>query len=69
MKAKRNAWEYYVNLVHAMDEFAGDLVRAVEERNEPTVLVFYGDHLPTMNLEAKRPKEQISVQYKLCYMG
>ena len=50
--------EYYVNLVHAMDEFAGDLVRAVEERNEPTVLVFYGDHLPTMNLEAKDLKSR-----------
>ena len=55
---KNNAWEYYVNLVHAMDEFAGDLVRAVEERNEPTVLVFYGDHLPTMNLEAKDLKSR-----------
>ena len=41
-----------------MDEFAGDLVRAVEERNEPTVLVFYGDHLPTMNLEAKDLKSR-----------
>ena len=57
-EGKRNAWEYYVNLVHAMDEFAGDLVRAVEERNEPTVLVFYGDHLPTMNLEAKDLKSR-----------
>lgn len=52
-----------------MDEFAGDLVRAVEERNEPTVLVFYGDHLPTMKSEAKDLKSRISVQYKLCYMG
>ena len=57
-EGERNAWEYYVNLVHAMDEFAGDLVRAVEERNEPTVLVFYGDHLPTMNLEAKDLKSR-----------
>lgn len=48
----RNAWEYYVNQVHAMDKFAGDLVRAVEERHEPSVIVFYGDHLPTMGLKA-----------------
>ncbi len=39
-------------------KFAGDLVRAVEERNEPTVLVFYGDHLPTMDLEAKDLKSR-----------
>lgn len=57
-EGERNAWEYYVNLVHAMDEFAGDLIEAVESRNEPTVLVFYGDHLPTMDLEAKDLKSR-----------
>ena len=28
-----------------MDKFAGDLVNAIEKRGEPTVVVFYGDHL------------------------
>ncbi len=55
---ERNAWEYYVNLAHEMDKFAADLIAAVEARNEPTVLVFYGDHLPTMNLEAKDLKSK-----------
>lgn len=41
-----------------MDKFAADLIEAVEARNEPTVLVFYGDHLPTMNLEAKDLKSK-----------
>lgn len=54
----RNAWEYYVNLVHEMDKFAGELIEAVESRDEPTVLVFYGDHLPTMDLEAKDLKSR-----------
>lgn len=54
----RNAWEYYVNEVYEMDKFAGDLVKAMEERGEPTVVVFYGDHLPTMNLEAKDLKSR-----------
>ena len=49
-EGRRNAWEYYINEVHEMDKFAGDLVEAMEERGEPTVIVFYGDHLPTMNL-------------------
>lgn len=57
-EGERNAWEYYVNLVHEMDKFAGELIEAVESRNEPTVLVFYGDHLPTMNLEAKDLKSK-----------
>lgn len=57
-EGERNAWEYYVNLVHEMDKFAGELIEAVELRNEPTVLVFYGDHLPTMNLEAKDLKSK-----------
>ncbi len=51
-EAKKNRWEYYVNQVYEMDQFAGNLVKAVEERDEPAVVVFYGDHLPTMGLEA-----------------
>ena len=57
-EGERNAWEYYVNLVHEMDKFAGELIEAIEARNEPTVVVFYGDHLPTMNLEAKDLKSK-----------
>lgn len=49
----KNKWEYYVNQVYEMDEFAGNLVKAIEERGEPAVVVFYGDHLPTMGLKAR----------------
>ena len=52
-EGKRNAWEYYVNEVHEMDKFVAQLIEAVEARNEPSVVVFYGDHLPTLGLEAK----------------
>lgn len=51
-EALKNKWEYYVNQVYEMDQFVGDLIKAVEERNEPSVVVFYGDHLPTMGLKA-----------------
>lgn len=54
----KNKWEYYVNQVYEMDQFAGNLVRAIEERGEPAVIVFYGDHLPTMGLEAKDLKSR-----------
>lgn len=57
-EGKRNAWEYYVNLVYEMDKFAGTLVEEIEKRGEPTVIVFYGDHLPTMGLESKDLKSR-----------
>lgn len=57
-EALKNKWEYYVNQVYEMDKFAGDLVDAIEERGEPTVVVFYGDHLPTMGLEAEDLKSR-----------
>lgn len=57
-EAKNNQWEYYVNQVYEMDQFVGNLVKMMEERGEPTVIVFYGDHLPTMGLEAKDMKSR-----------
>lgn len=57
-EALKNKWEYYVNQVYEMDAFAGNLVKALEDRGEPTVVVFYGDHLPTMGLEAKDLKSR-----------
>jgi len=52
-EGNRNRWEYYVNMVYEMDQFVGKLKEAVEERKEPTVLVFYGDHLPTLGLKSE----------------
>lgn len=50
---ENNKWEYYVNQVHEMDQFVGQLIDALEENGEDTVLVMYGDHLPTMGLEVE----------------
>lgn len=57
-EALKNKWEYYVNQVYEMDQFVGDLIKAVEERNEPSVVVFYGDHLPTMGLKSEDLKSR-----------
>lgn len=57
-EALKNKWEYYVNQVYEMDQFVGNLIKAVEERNEPSVVVFYGDHLPTMGLKAEDLKSR-----------
>lgn len=44
--SQANEFEYYLQQVHEMDKFIGDLVKALKKFNEPTVLVMYGDHLP-----------------------
>ena len=43
--------EYFVNQIHEMDQFVRELVTALENRGEKTVLVLYGDHLPALNLK------------------
>ncbi len=54
----QNSWEYYLSLVKKMDDFVGTLIKTVEARGEPTVIAFYGDHLPTLNLEAEDLKSR-----------
>lgn len=49
-ESSNNQWEYYVNMIHEVDDFIGDLIAAVDERGEDTIIVFFGDHLPTMGL-------------------
>ena len=49
-EASNNQWEYYVNMLHEVDDFIGDLISAIERRGEDTIVVFFGDHLPTMGL-------------------
>lgn len=52
----KNQLEYYANQVYEMDLFIKELIDAVNALNEPTVIVFYGDHLPNLNLS----KEDLS---------
>lgn len=50
-EAANNQWEYYVNMLREVDKFIGNLTAALEERDENTIVVFFGDHLPTLGLE------------------
>ncbi len=43
--------EYYINQLYEMDQFVNSLVSTMQNYNEPTVIVFYGDHLPAINFE------------------
>ena len=47
---KNNQWEYYVNQIHEVDKFIKNLTDMLAERDENTILVLFGDHLPTMGL-------------------
>ena len=41
---------YYVSQIHEMDEFIGSLTDSLTKFDEDTVVVFYGDHLPGINI-------------------
>jgi phosphoglycerol transferase MdoB-like AlkP superfamily enzyme len=49
-EASGNQWEYYVNMIHEVDDFIGDLITALNRRGEDTIVVMFGDHLPTLGL-------------------
>lgn len=41
---------YYINQIHQMDKFVKELIGALRDYDEPTVLVMYGDHLPAFDI-------------------
>ena len=43
-------YEYYVNQIYEMDKFVKNLTAELEKRDEKTVLVMYGDHLPALDM-------------------
>ena len=47
----KNGFEYYVNQLAETDQFVGDLIDELSVYNEPTVVVFYGDHLPSLSID------------------
>lgn len=47
-----NQWEYYINEIHEVDKFIGDLITDLSQRDEKTMVVFFGDHLPSLDLTA-----------------
>ena len=47
---RNNAWEYYVNEIHEVDKFIANLTQMLDERGEDTMVILFGDHLPSMEL-------------------
>lgn len=50
---RKYMFEYYVNMINEMDEFVGQLIQCLSEFDEETVLVIYGDHLPSLEITEK----------------
>lgn len=63
--AEKNAMEYYIAQISEMDAFVAELTAYLDARGEPTVLVMYGDHLPSLDLtdEKLANGDQFQTQY------
>ena len=48
-----NQFAYYSQQISEMDKFLEQLIYALERRDEETVLVVFGDHLPSLNIESE----------------
>ncbi len=51
VKREAYAFEYYLQQIHEMDQFIKNLTEALEDYGEETVLIMYGDHLPSLNIK------------------
>lgn len=47
---RRCGFEYYLGQLRQTDAFLKELTTALSNFNEPTVVVFYGDHLPSLQI-------------------
>ena len=49
-EAVKNQWTYYMHQLNKTDLFMANLISELEKLEEDTIVVFWGDHLPTMGL-------------------
>ncbi len=46
----KNEWEYYINRIYNVDDFLKQYIEMLDSRDEDTLVIMFGDHLPTMGL-------------------
>lgn len=56
-EANKYRIQYYVNQIKEMDTFVAELIAALDEFGEDTVLVVYGDHLPNLDITEEKLTE------------
>ena len=61
---RQNQWEYYCNMLNNMDRFLKEYTDMLAKRGEPTLLICFGDHLPTMGLQNSDVKQHDIYQTK-----
>ncbi len=61
-----NKYLYFVNQIYETDAFVGQLIRTLEDYPEPLIVVFYGDHLPTLDITQEDLKE--GTPYQMDYV-
>ncbi len=49
-KSLLSQYEYYANQIYESDIFIGKLIESVSKRDEETILVIYGDHMPVLDI-------------------
>lgn len=52
-----DSYSYYINQLYEVDQMINDLIKVLEQRQEKTVVVLYGDHLPSLDISKKDLKE------------
>ena len=58
----KNAFEYYINECHEVDQFIKELIDEVNALGEDSIIVFYGDHLPTLDITDNELRYQNTYQ-------
>ena len=52
-EGKEEAFQYYVNQIYEVDKVIGKLIEELNRRDEKTIMVLYGDHLPSLDLKGE----------------
>lgn len=54
----KNQYQYYVWQINEMDKFIGELIQAVDDLGEDSIVVMYGDHLPSLGILSENLKNK-----------
>ncbi|MCR5099200.1 MAG: LTA synthase family protein [Lachnospiraceae bacterium] len=57
-------WLYYINMLHNMDNWMQDYIMALNSTGEDTLVIMFGDHLPTIGHREREVKTRDLYQTK-----